>query len=377
MYGILYVGIPRIKSKKVLPTIIMAVSVLILAALFFSLDRYTSVPLDPISAPLPLIWQRQHLLKSYILDIASNEPDYPGRMALTIRPIWNKFFWGNPVIMAVNVYNPSDEPYIYRKAQEETTEKHLIVSNFPARKNGGWENGSMEITGPGARLKKNGTPIPSESFSGIIPPGKRYWGKFILNDVAEFRKPGTYRIRMEIKAFSNTLQRELTLEGETEFTIIPIPPVSKRKSGEILFCIASALENYCVDWSGFPSPRFEKDFPCVPQILTTPLPYLSPERWKETKGLAYFNNPWYGRSSWMVASMGPDGDWDIDPLLKSDDIYSWEDIYSFFYDPTNGIHSSGDSMLIAPGVIEGAAPYFRIWGARANRETLKRIPNIP
>jgi hypothetical protein len=370
------VRILKIKKKKLFIIIFPAVSILILTALFFVHNRYFSVPFKQISVPGPPYWERQHLLESYIVVTASNLP-HPGRTELAIQPHLKQFFWGNPVIMEIRVSNHTDEPYIHLKDERETTEEHLIVSNFPARRNGKWENGSMEITGPGVRLKKDGVPIPSEWSAWIIPPGKHFWGKFILNDVAEFGKPGKFRLRMQIKGFSNSLKKELTLEGETEFTIIPVPPVSKRKSGEILFCIASALETYFVDWSGFPAPRFGNDFTYVPNTLTTPLAYLSPKRWKETAELAYFNNPYYGRSSWMVAARGPDGDWDINPILKSTDIHGFEDIIPFFYDPTNGIRSSGDSIIIAPGVTGGGGTYFRIWGARADREILKRIPQIP
>jgi len=349
-----------------------------LAAALFYLLRIPNIPLGPIQIDPPPQLARKHLRERYICHISANDPHYRGERALSLFPSRGFFHLGNQVIIRYRIYHPSDDPRAYLKKPEETVGKNLVLSAFPSRQNGKWEGGSIIIEGPGIKIRKNSNPAPEPVKPIDIPPARLLAGKFILDDIATFQKPGRFTVTIRLNVYDQSKRGDISLTGQTSFNIKPAPPVSRRKSGEILMRVANALDTYFVDWSGYPAPARGKDRPLLSPGLTTPVAYLDDAAQRQARELSVFINPYYGRTAWIVAGRGPDRDWDIEPLFRSSRIFSFAEILDMSYDPTNGLLSSGDAILTShDGELPKTADSFRIWGWKADRDALEKGRDLP
>jgi len=178
--------------------------------------------------------------------------------------------------------------------------------------------------------------------------------------------------------------------------------VSRAKSD--LRTIAVAMECYFVDWNGYPRHAdFTQGIPMERQYwwwsaLTTPVAYMTsmpPDPFQGPRPLwagpatsyyfggTYHYDPWQNTWAggimgdtfgawigfvpemrrrglwWSIASLGPDGDYDIGRPREGDYRFPTDADrgagMGAFYDPTNGTVSSGDVVRLGPGASDHIA----------------------
>jgi hypothetical protein len=239
-------------------------------------------------------------------------------------------FINSPPILQLILSNPS---------AEET----LTLHGLPVRSGGEWEHGSVEIQGPGVQWRRSSHRNHLLEDPLLIPPQHVVNCVFSLGDYAEFTEPGRYTCTLEISLERGDGSIQMVQDSKS-FDIAAEPLLAPGEMGAHLRALAVAIGSYQNWWGGQCPPVHSgvlSDSPLFPTALTTPEAYLSLRQTERCNGVVVVP----GDTIFLAADRGPDGDWDIAPLLWTDGQFDWDNIASWAYDPTNGTESSGDLMV--------------------------------
>jgi hypothetical protein len=237
---------------------------------------------------------------------------------------------------------PGDPLSISFSLSNNDSDTTITFDNLPLRKKGKWEHGIINVEGPNIRMFPSIHTIARSIAPIVIPPGRLIWGEYSLSNTYDIFTPGEYFYQMTFEVKDSSGTTIPVASQKNRFLILPIPLPVKGKKGKTLRMIARGLEDYFVDWSGYPPPRTGGSHPLIPFALTTPLAYFTtPPNWID-EDIAYLL---YNKDKWVLAQKGPDKDWDISPFFNSQGRFSLHDLLPYAYDPGMGVSSCGDIII--------------------------------